>query len=500
MFTDKTLPILMETRTAAFPGIALFLGATILLLGSVLSGCANRSLTRYDAFAKEIKSPDYSQLAQSIRKKKKLYPSRDDFLYRLDLGVAYHYAGKFDSSTIHLLKAVDILDGLYARSVTNEAVSLVTNDNIRPYRGRPFEVVLMHQFLAWNFLALGKVDASLVETRRAQLLFNEWEKKNGDSGKFHDIGLFHYMSSLAYAAGGERDNAMISLFKSVQAYREAGRLPESVKNAARTQLKAAGRESDLELLGLKSDETPDRPDQIPETYDAAEIVLVGFAGHAPVLRETVFWGTWVKDGMLIYHYRNPQGDTVTQVLPAPGLPPSEAQKARQGRKTRSGTTFHVKFAMPSMKTVPSRSAYFTARLEGKETAFRSDELADTERMLERYLEESRTAMLTRTVIRVVLRTIAQEKTKSELASANPLLNLVVSLGTDALADQLEQADTRNSFLLPRSVQVIRIPVAPGKHRVEAQARGRSGETVATQSFETEVSAGEKKFLFFPSLQ
>ncbi len=495
MLTSKRSPISVKKA----PLTAMVFPMVFFIVGALFSGCANRSLTRYDALTPELQAFDYDKLAQAVATRKKLYPSRDGFLHQLDLGVAYHYAGKYDTSSIHLLKAAEILDGLYARSITGEAVSLLTNDNLRPYRSLPYETVLMHQFLAWNFLAQGKVDASLVETRRAQLLFNEWERTRGESGKFQDNGLFHYMSSLAYAAAGERDNAMISLFKSVKAFRSEGRLPDLIKASAIAQLRDAGRENDLLLLELTEETSLSHP-QLPPTYDGSEIVLVGFAGQGPVLQETVFWGTWVKDGVLVYHYRNPQGDTVTQILPAPGLPPGEAHKAQQGKKTRSGTTFHIKFALPSMKKIPSRSAYFTARVEGSDASMRSEELVNTEKLMEQYLEDTRISTLTRTVVRVVLRTLAQEKTKSELATANPLLNLLLNLGTDALADQLEQADTRNCFLLPRSVQIIRIPITPGTHQIQAQVRGRAGEALETRTFTVEVGAREKKFLFFPSLQ
>jgi hypothetical protein len=105
------------------------------------------------------------------------------------------------------------------------------------------------------------------------------------------------------------------------------------------------------------------------------------------------------------------------------------------------------------------------------------------------------------VVRVVLRTIASQHTKDALSGSNPLLNLLVNVGTDVLADQLEQADARCWFLLPRTVQVARIPVKPGTHRVTVAAHGDGGAALRTRTFDgIEVKAGQKKFLFVPSLQ
>ena len=62
----------------------------------------------------------------------KLYGKKNLFLYHMDIGALYHYAGVYDSSTNHLLQAADIFDDLFARSITNEAAAIMTNDNIRP--------------------------------------------------------------------------------------------------------------------------------------------------------------------------------------------------------------------------------------------------------------------------------------------------------------------------------------------------------------------------------
>jgi hypothetical protein len=192
---------------------------------------------------------------------------------------------------------------------------------------------------------------------------------------------------------------------------------------------------------------------------------------------------------------------VTQALPAPGLPPSELEKASRGRRTRSGTTFHVKFALPGVKEVQSATRFFSIAGEAAPDPIKTEPLTDLRPLMERYLEENHAAMLTRTVVRVVLRTIAAQETKDAISGNNPLLNLLFNIGTDVLADQLEQADTRTWFLLPRTIQVARIPVKPGVHSLTIQAHDAGGAPLATHSFDNvEVKAGEKKFLFFASLK
>ncbi|MDO5577256.1 MAG: hypothetical protein Q4F84_09260, partial [Fibrobacter sp.] len=110
------------------------------------------------------------------------------------------------------------------------------------------------------------------------------------------------------------------------------------------------------------------------------------------------------------------------------------------------------------------------------------------------------ATLARTVARVVIRTITAEQTKSNLTTSSGLANLLINVGTDVLADQLEKADTRNCFFLPKTVQIARIPVTPGVHTIDVAALDGSGNVIRTQKFtDIEVSAHQKKFVFYSSL-
>jgi tetratricopeptide (TPR) repeat protein len=468
----------------------------------LLTGCANRAMLRFDKIGRLAAQDDYSAAIQAIRKQKDLYGGQSQLLFNMDLGLLYHYAGQYDSSLAYLSRAAQIQDELFARSITNEALSLITNDNARPYRGRPHEVVMLHQYLAFDYLALGKYDDALVEARQAQLYIDELKRKEGPNGKgYADDGMYRYFSALAYDAARQRDDAAIAYYQAVKAYLKGPvPLPPEVAREAYQVLRAAGREDDIRELGLKEAVKGAAP--APDAgAGQSEIIVVGSAGRAPSLGQTVFWGTWVRDGMLIIHYHNSKGEEVTEALPAPGLPQSELEKAQHGRKTRSGTTVHIKFAMPEIRKAPSRTRFFSVAGEASPTPVRTEALTDLDTLAVRNLEDTHGSTLMRTVIRVVLRTVAAQETKDALSGGNPLVNLLFNVGTDALADQLEQADTRSWFLLPRTVQVARIPVKPGVHSFTVEAHDANGATISSKTFsDVEVKPGEKKFVFCSSLQ
>ncbi|MBD3314664.1 MAG: hypothetical protein GF344_02650, partial [Chitinivibrionales bacterium] len=271
--------------------------------------CTTRSARRVELLADSAGKGDYQAVIEDIRESgKKLYGNLNRLLYWYDQGLLFHYAGRYDSSLSHFKNAEVVLDELYARSVTNEAASLLTNDNVRPYRGRRYERVLLHQFMALDYLAKGEYDESLVETRKAQLVFDRFEENGSAKDGYNDEGMFHFISSIVFDAQNERDNATISLYKAVKAYRNAPfPLPEHIGNLAYHRLKRDERSGDIAELAL----TPTRPAQDVCGYDpnTTEILLIGYAGKGPVLTEKVFSGTYVTGSTIAVYHQDPNGDT-----------------------------------------------------------------------------------------------------------------------------------------------------------------------------------------------
>jgi hypothetical protein len=473
----------------------------ILPLLALLISCAGGSALRFERLAGATADEGYLSAINDIQKnRKKLYSKTNQLLYYMDIGMLYHYAARYDSSNVYLLKAVDIVNDLFTRSMTNEAASLMVNDNVRPYRGRPYELVLLHQIIALNFLAQGNTEDALVETRQTQLVMNELERKDKRGNKYSTDGMFHYISSISYDAAGQSDDAMISLFHTVKAFKEGPvPLPGPVKDYAYYMLQKNDRADDITQLDISTD-TPQ--DKVPGLQnDETEIILIGYAGRGPSLAENNWWGTYIKDGLLIMNYKDANGATETMQLPAPPLPAKEYEKAAKGEKTASGTTFHVSFSLPAVKELPSLTDHFSVSGAPLTGPVSTVAINNYDLQAQKNLDDTRAATLTRTAIRVVLRTIAAQKAKNEMQTKSPIANLLINIGTDVLADQLEHADTRSCFLIPKTVHIARIPVKPGTYTFEASAYDRSGGVVGSKVFDkVTVRQGEKRFLFYCSFR
>jgi hypothetical protein len=464
-----------------------------LTAGLLFFSCATRSALRQERFGAALRQTDFTRTADDVKKHADLYGGNDRFLYELDLGLLYHYAAAPDSSNQYLLAATDTYTRLLTRSISREAAAVLINDNARPYQARPYEMIWAHQACQLNFLAKGSIDDALVETRRAQLLFNEWQRQNGpDSERYAGDGMFHYLSCLAYEQAGQIDDAMISLGHAVRAFQRGPvGLPPGFAQYAAALLVKNDRADDVARLGLASADTS------LARNSQAEIIAVGYAGQGPLITEEVWWGTWVRDGMLILHHTSGDGTEETMSLLAPQLPEEDRKK----HTTKSGTTVFIKVALPRLLTRPAQTDYFTVAGAGVSAPQRTMVINDFDLQAAKQLADERPMTLARTVVRVVARTLAAQEAKEEMRTDSPLANLFVNLTTDVASAQLEKADTRSCFLIPRTVQIARLPVEPGTHSVTMTARDHAGAAIAEKTFEgIEVKPGQKKFIFFSSFQ
>jgi hypothetical protein len=435
---------------------------------------------------------DYITRISDIKKnRKQLYGEgvTNAFLFNMDVGVLFHYAEMYDSSNVYLQKAEGIYDELFTKSVTNEAAALLTNDNVRPYRSKPYELTVLYQFAALNFMAMGKFDESLVETRKMQVYFNEWERTVAKDKKYHTDGMFHLFSSLAYERTGEPDNSLISLYHSVDAYRKGPvALAPEVEGFAYDRLKAGDREDDIGTLAL-------RPGSGHNRWSAAmgdaEIVIVGYVGKGPKMIEQNWTGTTTPGGNLYITTpdRNRRGQNITYSALSPAMPESHRGKVK------AGDVHHIKISLPELVTVPSRVERFSAQLAGDGQVFESVVVNDIDLQSKKALADDFGAIVARTAIRAVIRAISSNQIQ-KIDTGIPALNLLKDVGTIVAADQMEKADVRMCFMLPQRIIVTRIPVGPGVHSVKLNVHDKAGGIIGRKSFDNiEVKKGEKKVLF-----
>lgn len=139
----------------------------------------------------------------------------NEFLAYAESGMAYHVGGNLEAATNEWLKAVKVLDDygdrptISGRGLSEGALSMLINDKATPYDGEGFEAVLLHGFLAWDFLRLNKLDDALVEVKRGYEFELFEEERFGTTYGMNRFARF--IAALAQDIDGQYNDARIDL-------------------------------------------------------------------------------------------------------------------------------------------------------------------------------------------------------------------------------------------------------------------------------------------------
>lgn len=406
-----------------------------------------------------------------------------DELLRLQFrGLAAHYAGQPRASSDALESAAFLAEERYTRSLTNEALSLLTSDRIRPYRPGDVERLLIHHYGALNYLAAGDPEEAAVEARRLAHMLDgiddespEWAgSRAGRSLR----SVLRRVTGVVFEAAGEENDADV-------AYRLAERV-------------APPGESERLRLTAADSLPPDtvRPDSAAPAAPrpAGEVVLVveqGFAPHRVERSAVAVLG--IEDVRRLHHeaehLRAAEGKTASLSAVA-DTPEAEgdstavatslarqlmgkASGARRGRRVRlagesDGGVRLLRLAWPELAApVAARPVRGVRPAEAGEVepALAAD--ADLAGAVAAEFRGGQVGRLARTLLRAAAKQAAAEAVSEAAGGEEDGDDLGEVLGTAAsiFAAAVERADTRSWHLLPARISVLRLRLPPGEHRL-----------------------------------
>ncbi len=256
---------------------------TFVLTVLLFAGCASYKL---DDAQHNLRSSfahsNYEKTVALLEKyqRKGVYREKDRVLFNLEMGMASHFNGRYNSSTVYFSRAEEDIDQLFSRSISRGITAfLLGNDNTLAYNGEEYEDIYLNAFKSLNFIQKGNFESALVEARRMAYKLSQLEikyeglasalskadtlkKAEWKAGKtnLQNSAFSHYLSTLLYAKSGYPDDARIEYEKLIQAFEDQP--------------------------GIYSFKQPDRRDMRRIT-DARSynVLLTAFAGRAPIKRQ-----------------------------------------------------------------------------------------------------------------------------------------------------------------------------------------------------------------------
>lgn len=406
------------------------LGSLCLVL--LLAGCASTSVfnpypSQAEGFRRGINSPETDAVLTTLDRYRQ---NADRMLYLMERARIEQLAGKFDASKSDFAEVIDVfrvIDDKARISLSGAGAagsSLLTNDNAIPYRGAAYERVLVHQFQALNYLALGDREGAAVELRNAQQQQRQSE--------------LEYADDLSKAQGEAVQNkVLLSDFDNHFAGMDAvtGKLKNSFQNGYTFYMSAVI----WEALGEYND-------ALVDYKKALELVPDNAALQQDVIRANGYFGGGSKP---------PAGHGAVVVLFEQGFVP-----ARRGINinipTTDGGWFSVAFPVYDANDyVPPSPLTVRYNNQRVETAV----LSDTSALAVKALKEQVPRMLVRQVLRA--------RTKYEMQKqAAQQGGLGAQLFTNLYNLVSEQADLRSWLTLPANAQAVRLSLPAGMQSLE----------------------------------
>jgi hypothetical protein len=429
------------------------LALTMALLA--LTGCATYS-DSFGAIKRNLSARQYDAALANIEKQAK--SDTDRALYLLNKGMVLRMKRDFVASNQALEAAKTEMERLYAASVTENTLSFLVNDATVSYAGDDYEQVLVHLYLALNYLELGQPQEARVEALQVDVKLREIGEKIPDS-KFTEDALSRYLTGLIYEGAGEWSDAMIAYRKAYEAYKK-------YQSAYGTAMPPLLKQDLLRLsqrLGL-TDELAQYEKEFamvapaPQANDAkpeGELVFVLNNGLAPIKRERAT-GIWAP-------------------------PTASVMVAGSARPRPAGPPVLVNIALPFYLSHPN--PVFGARISiaGKQAS--TQLMEDIDAIARASLDARMPAITARSIARAIAKGAVQKAVDragansrdSDLAAIGSILVRVATIAT-------ERADTRSWLTLPANVQLARLALPAGSHTIRVELLGAGGGVIASQDY------------------
>jgi len=371
-----------------------------------------------------------------VEAEKQLANEVQGVMENMNVGVLRRLNKDYKGSNQAFQLAKEKIDELYSKSITEQAGALMLNDETISFQGDKFEQVLVHLYMASNFLNMGQLDSARVELLQAQVKMDEWGEPKDETP------FMRYFSGIMFELLGEDDSATVSYRKALNAYKNT-----------------------KEKHGL------DAPQQLK--FDLLRM-----------LAKMRLWGEYdlYKKEFGLTSYKRPNlkdmGELI--VILGNGIAPQREQTTFRTWSTE--LSLNIKVAVPNYPNPPEVLNKVRLNINGKyyplETVSNIDGLARAA------LAEDMPLITTRAIARAVLKKKSEKKAGEDGNVLGQFLMMAINQST-------EIADTRCWCTLPQEFDLARVFLPQGEYIANIELVGPAGNVVDTIERKVKVKAGAK---------
>jgi hypothetical protein len=419
-----------------------------------IGGCTSVT-SHYVIIEKNFLEKKYEEAEKVIEETKDKYTDINALLYFMDRGMITHLSKKYKESNMYLLRAEEISEELYTKSISSEIGAMLTNDNTLPYEGEDYEKVMLNIIMMMNYTLLNDIDEALVEARKVDNKLNLFNDKYEHKNVYKNDAFARYICGILYEMKNQYDDALIEYRKSYEAFKDYekyyGTKPPLflIKDMLRLTDKLNFKD---EHEKLKKEYPNIEWISQNEMKNKSEIIVIAYIGLSPI-----------KEDYFVDVYLPKEKDIIRVAFP---------------------------------KFVERKSIISHVDIEIDRKIYSSSLFENISAIAKKNLEDRIARIYAKAVARATTKYIAAKEIKKEAKKKEiPILSALVSFITDVYKVATEESDKRSWRTLPNNIQLARILIEPGKYSIKVKFM-RGKEIIEENELEIDAIPNQKKFLIF----
>lgn len=456
-----------------------------LLIISIISlaifGCATYYQNTIQ-FQKLFFNGDFELADKALSSNKKGEKGINRLLYFCNRGTTKFMLGKYEESNNYFNNADNYIEA-YSADYASEALALVTNPMLKPYKPEDFESVTIHFYKALNYINLNNFEEAIVECRRVDLVLKKMSEKYKKEGKHYRRDAFaHNLMGIIYEAAGNTNDAFIAYRNAVKIYEEDyiplfnTLIPTQLKKDLVRTANKMGFGSEQEFFEQKFGITYNPQEEI----DKGSLVSFWLNGQGPIKSEWSIMLTNIGSSMGFITFSNEELGFSFPIYIG-----NYNSSTQDDLKSLS----FIRMAFPKYVERPQYYTQASLLYNNEEHPFEMGE------NINNIAFQSLKDRLWREISNSIARVALKKAMESAARSQNEYLGAALSI-TNMLT---ERADTRNWQTLPYSINYNRIFLNEGEHSLQF-APIKDGNFTNSKTYQCVIKKGRTTFTTFTNLE
>lgn len=471
-----------------------------LFLLPVFVSCSG--LNNYYSKIETLMAKEKYDSAQSLTfESKKVYGTKNELLYYLDLGLLEHLSKNYEKSNAVFEQAKQIYSKNYTKSISAGAFSLFSNDNVIPYYGNAYEMAYTNVFCALNYILQGQDNEAVVEARQTDNLFKKINADTNGKDFYKDDPFIRYFMGIVYENAGYYNDAMISYKLALKNYDTKNENANNIYNLAIPSDLLYSLYNVYLKLGLSQEaETLRYNYNIPakiQGKNSGELVIVDYNGLSPKKVDNIIEMSFYKAWPYFTAYQTTDEDSA---------------KAHQVISVvQAGfSDDYIKIAFPKYVQYDNEITSFCVEQIDFQTKkiveinnSKSQEVSDIGTLLIKDLERKNAAVYSKTIARAVGRYVLAKVATDQVRQKegkNDTLSILTNAVLNIANSVLEKADKRSWRTLPETINMKRLSLPEGLHKLNIKFLNSHNNTVYTQQITANIVKNKKTFVIVNSFR